>query len=170
MPYFCRLLAQFGALLLCWAEWHVTSEKKSTSNAFSTMLPSIDGGVRKPQNMLQLAGRFLITLMFLNVLELDIEDLTTYALISNVLAISLTICIVVGYRTQLAALALIVFLFFFGVTHYAFWLVPPETPWTYDVAKRSFFLVLNLIGGLMIIVSIGAGDVSLDRRRAKKGL
>ena len=59
------------------------------------------------------------------------------------------ICVVVGFRTRLAALALVVFTLITAFNYH-------------DIGSGVFMKELSMIGGLLILAAAGAGKFSLD--------
>lgn len=44
----------------------------------------------------------------------------------------------------------------------AFWAVPA---WQVDYVKYDFFQTLSVVGGLLMIVNLGAGQLSVDEKK-----
>lgn len=69
-----------------------------------------------------------------------------------------SICLIVGYRAQEAALALALFTVLATLKVHAYWRLPDE-----EQLGRSRITTANLaiIGGLLLLVAVGPGQISL---------
>lgn len=128
------------------------------------------------KNLLPLIGRALLSLLFIVAGLSKIVNLEgTEAYIGSVglpLASVLTILTIVvelgaglalllGYFTRSAALVLALFTIAASVLFHAFWAVPVDQQF---VTQLLFFKNIAIVGGLLVLASVGAETWSLDAR------
>ncbi|KAG6462496.1 hypothetical protein O3G_MSEX013301 [Manduca sexta] len=155
MQFLLRNLALIGALLL------VLAEARAEGRSLFAGVPSL--GENKPKTYLQLAGRILLAFMFITLLRFEISFLQ---IVQDLLGSILMILVTVGYRTKLSALMLVLVLTVLNLYHNAWWTVPSYKPLR-DFLKYDFFQTLSVIGGLLMIVYLGPGGVSMDEHKKK---
>ncbi len=149
----CRNLALTGGLVLLLAE--ASGEAKSMFAG----LPSVGGNHR--QSYMQLAGRLLVIFMFLTLFSFRASYLRMVQLaIGSVFILG----VAVGYKTKLSALFLVIWLTLLNVIINCFWTVPSNRIMR-DFMKYDFFQTLSVIGGLLYVVALGPGGVSLDEHK-----
>ncbi|GIX86361.1 surfeit locus protein 4 homolog [Caerostris darwini] len=155
LHFLLRNLSLVGALLLLIAERRV--EGKSLFAGIPTL------GENKPKNYLQLSGRILLVCMFVTVLKLE---LSIVQVIQNIVASALMVLVTVGYKTKLSALVLVLWLSAVNFYSNAWWTIPSYKPMR-DFLKYDFFQTLSVIGGLLMVVYLGPGGVSMDEHKKK---
>ncbi|XP_023952177.1 surfeit locus protein 4 homolog [Bicyclus anynana] len=155
MQFLLRNLALIGALLL------VLAEARAEGRSLFAGVPSL--GENKPKTYLQLAGRILLAFMFITLLRFEVSFLQ---IVQDLLGSILMILVTVGYRTKLSALMLVLVLTVLNLYHNAWWMVPNYKPLR-DFLKYDFFQTLSVIGGLLMIVYLGPGGVSMDEHKKK---
>ena len=148
-----RNLSLTGGLLLLLAE--ISGEAK---NMFAGV-PTISNNQK--QTYMQLAGRLLVIFMFLTLFNFD---LSVFQIVSFLVSAVLMVCVAIGYRTKLAALVLVVYLTIVNFIFNAFWMVPHNRIMR-DFMKYDFFQTFSVIGGLLFVVALGPGGVSLDEHK-----
>ncbi len=151
-----RNLSLAGGLLL------LLVENKPDAKSLFAGLPTL--GDNKPKNYMQFVGRILLVVMFLTLLRLDYSF---FHLFINFFGTALMILVAVGYKTKLSAFTLVCLLSSLNVLSNPFWMIDSDKP-LHDFLKYDFFQTLSVIGGLLFIVALGPGGVSLDAH--KKGL
>uniref|UniRef100_A0A665VZM0 Surfeit locus protein 4 n=1 Tax=Echeneis naucrates TaxID=173247 RepID=A0A665VZM0_ECHNA len=152
---FSRLnLSLGGGLLLLLAEC------REEARSMFAGVPSL-GHQSSPKHLLQLGGRVLLVLMFLTLLHLD---LSLFTFLQNLVGTALMVLVAVGFKTKLAALTLVVWLLCINFTFNAFWTVPSYRP-MHDFLKYDFFQTTSVIGGLLLVVALGPGGVSMDEKK-----
>ena len=72
------------------------------------------------------------------------------------------IALVIGFQARWAALALALFTLLATVLFHNFWAMPADQQF---VQQLMFMKNLSIVGGLLMVFSLGAGPLSLDARR-----
>ncbi len=114
-----------------------------------------------PKNYMQLVGRMLLVIMFLTIVR---YELSFTSIIQNLIGGICMLFVAVGFKTKLSALSLVVYLTFVNFYSNCFWLVPDHRA-LHDFLKYDFFQTMSVIGGLLYVVALGPGGVSLDARK-----
>jgi putative oxidoreductase len=134
---------------------------------------------RKPfmNNALNLIGRLLIAALFLPAGLAKLSGFEgTVGYIESVglplpavaaaaaLAVEIlgSVALIVGFQTRIVAAVLAVFTVVASVFFHAFWAAAPEQAF---VQQLLFFKNIGVIGGLLVLVSSGAGAWSLDAKK-----
>ena len=155
MQFLFRNVSLLGALLLVVAETLV--EEKSQYAG----LPSL--GQNKTKKYLLLAGRILMLCMFEMILKFD---MSTNQIIQNIASSLLMALFTVGYKTRLSALLMIIWLTSLNISFNAWWKIPADNQ-VRLLIQYEFFQRVSVIGGLLMLISLGAGDVSIDAQKKK---
>ena len=74
-----------------------------------------------------------------------------------------SLALLVGFQTRIVAASLAVFTLVASVFFHAFWAAAPEQAF---VQQLLFFKNIGVVGGLLVLVSSGAGAWSVDAKRA----
>ncbi len=74
-----------------------------------------------------------------------------------------SLLLIVGFQARIAAAVLAVFTLVATVIFHAFWGAAPEQAY---VQQLMFFKNIAVVGGLLLLVSSGAGALSLDGKQA----
>mgnify|MGYP000037015075 FL=1 len=73
-----------------------------------------------------------------------------------------SVALIVGFQTRIAAAVLAVFTLVASAFFHAFWAAAPEQAF---VQQLLFFKNIGVVGGLLVLVSSGAGAWSLDAKK-----
>jgi uncharacterized membrane protein YphA (DoxX/SURF4 family) len=155
LQFLFRNLALIGALLL------VLAESRVEGKSLFAGVPSL--GENKPKMYLQLAGRVLLVFMFVTLLRFEMSAMQ---IIQNLVGSILMVLVTIGFKTKLCALVLVVWLNVLNFYFNAWWNIPAYKPMR-DFLKYDFFQTLSVIGGLLMVVSLGPGGVSMDEHKKK---
>lgn len=153
--FFFRNLSLVGGLALLLTETFETGRKSLFAG-----LPSLDDK-KAHVNYIQLFGRVTLVFMFLTIQR---WELSFFYLIETLLACILMFAVTIGWKTKLCALALAGYLFIMNFLINPFWMLDANSP-SRDLYKYDFFQTLSIIGGLLLLISLGPGKVSLDHSR-----
>jgi len=155
IQFLLRNLALIGALLL------VLAESRGEAKSLFAGVPSM--GDNKPKNYLQLTGRILLAFMFITIIRFEFNF---FQLVVDFVGSALMVMVTIGFRTKLSALILVLLLTVLNFYYNAWWNIPDYKPLR-DFLKYDFFQTLSVIGGLLMIVYLGAGAVSMDERKKR---
>jgi len=153
MNFLLRNLSLFGALLL------LLAESKTEQKRLMPGIPSL--GENKPKTYFMLLGRILLVFMFITILRFE---LSVVQIIQTVIASALMLAVTVGYKTKLSALLLVLWLTALNLYLNAWWTIESYKPMR-DFLKYDFFQTLSVVGGLLMVVCIGPGGVSMDEHK-----
>jgi len=132
------------------------------------------------QSALNLIGRLLIVALFLPAglgkiagFEGTLGYFASLGIPAPVFALVATIVIevvgsialLVGFQTRLVAIIMAIFTLLAAVTGHAYWAAPADAAF---IAQLLFFKNIAVMGGLLVLASAGAGNFSIDGRKAAK--
>ncbi|XP_075062720.1 surfeit locus protein 4-like isoform X2 [Mixophyes fleayi] len=155
VKFLMRNLALGGGLLL------LLAESRSEGKSMFAGVPTV--GATSPRQYMQLGGRVLLILMFMTLLRFNASAFTIFR---DIFGLTLILLVAIGFKTKLAALTLVLWLMVINVLQNAFWTVPSYRP-MHDFLKYDFFQTLSVVGGLLLVVALGPGGVSMDEHKKK---
>lgn len=144
-----RNISVIGGLLIAFSDSIV--KNKTTFG----MLPELNSKDGKTKGYLLLAGRVLIVLMF-------VTFTFSKSWFTVLLTIAGTVCISLGYKTKFASIMLGLILTFYNITVNNYWFYGSSKR---DFLKYEFYQNLSIIGGLLLVVNTGAGELSIDEKK-----
>ncbi|CAF5119377.1 unnamed protein product [Rotaria sp. Silwood1] len=153
LRFLLRSLSLVGGLMLLMVE-----NRKEARSLFAGV-PTIHNNA--PKNYMQLAGRMLLVIMFLTIVR---YELSFTSIIQNLIGGISMLFVAIGFKTKLSALFLVAYLTVVNFYSNCFWLVPNHRA-LHDFLKYDFFQTMSVIGGLLYVVALGPGGVSLDARK-----
>ena len=112
-----------------------------------------------PAGLSKLSG-FEGTVGYINSVGLPLASVAASAAIA--VEILGSIALIVGFQTRIAAAVLALFTVVASIFFHAFWAAAPEQAF---VQQLLFFKNIGVIGGLLVLVSSGAGAWSLDAKK-----
>ncbi|MEN9538420.1 MAG: hypothetical protein RLZZ126_655 [Pseudomonadota bacterium] len=127
-------------------------------------------------NSLALAGRVLLAALFLPaglskmggfagtvgyISSVGLPAPTLAAVVAILLEVGGGLALIAGAGTRVVALALAGFTLVASVFFHAFWAVPADQAFTQQL---MFFKNIGIVGGLLALAALGAGDWSVDAR------
>ena len=153
-PCIYRNIALSGGLLLLLAE--ISGEAKTIFAG----VPTVD--TNKKQSYMQLVGRVLVVFMFMTLFSFELSVLR---LVELVVGTVLMLFMVIGFKTKLAALALVAWLMALHIFYIPY--LFSSNAYFGDLVRYYFFQALSVVGGLLLVVALGPGGVSIDAHRKK---
>lgn len=137
------------------------SESKQEARSIFVGVPTMDNVHNNPKNLMQLSGRLLLILMFVTLLKFNTNPLDLFR---NFIGSVLMLAVAAGYKTKACSLLLCIWLMILNITMHNFWRHRSGSIMN-DYKKFDFFQTLSVIGGLMMLVTLGPGGVSMDERK-----
>lgn len=154
LTFFLRNLSVIGGLLM------VLSDSWVRKRFAPAGLPQLDEKDRKMY--FQLGGRVLLIFLFIGFVFAG--EWSIWRVIVSLLGLIASIMVVVGFKAKLSAVMLVVLLSIFNVLVNNFWTLHPHHPHK-DFAKYDFFQILSIVGGLLLLVNMGPGQISMDEKK-----
>lgn len=154
--FLLRNLSVVGGLVLAFSD-SIVRDKRSLSMPGLPMMEYKDN-----KKYFLLAGRVLLVLLFAGFAFNSSWSFGRFLLV--LVGFVSCISVAVGYKAKFSAVALSALLMFynFAVNHY----------WSYsyqdsrrDFLRYEYFQTLSIIGGLLIMVTSGAGELSFDEKK-----
>jgi len=152
--FFLRNLSITGGLLM------VLSEALARRRNFFPGLPQLNDTDRA--TYVQLLGRILLVLLFISFVYAD--EMTMMRAVVSVLGFIACAMVVVGFKAKWSALFLVVLLSVFNVVVNSWWNFHDTHP-SRDFTKYDFFQLLSVMGGLLLLVNMGPGGLSMDEKK-----
>ncbi|XP_022089031.1 surfeit locus protein 4-like [Acanthaster planci] len=153
LKFLMRNLALAGGIIL------LLAESRTEGKSLFAGVPSM--GQNKPKTYMQLSGRILLVLMFMTLLRFEMSFIQ---MAQNLIGSALIILVAIGFKTKLCALVLVLWLTVINFYYNAWWNIPSYRPMR-DFLKYDFFQTFSVIGGLLLVVALGPGGVSMDEHK-----
>ncbi|QPG76669.1 hypothetical protein FOA43_004063 [Brettanomyces nanus] len=158
MFFFLRNVSVIGGLLLALSDSIVIDKRQLMMPG----LPMIESKDHKKYFLL--AGRIMLIVLFL-AFTINVK-FSFFSIIIVLVGLISCLSVAIGYKTKFSAAILTFLLAVYNTTtnHY----------WTYDwkdtrrdYLRYEFFQTLSIIGGLLLIVNTGAGELSIDEKKKR---
>lgn len=172
--YLLRNFSLIGSLLLLSSYELKSKQMESTKSKgkdipFYAFMKYSSSNSSSINNVLVLIGRALILSLFVSLLNSDdlwfLNNGTGRIILFFVLICSVAM-ILVGFKAVYSAIFLFTFL---TITNFAlnnYWSIHSGNP-RRDFIKYDFFQTLSVMGGLLLLISIGPGHISVDEKNKK---
>ncbi|GAA6010492.1 hypothetical protein JCM10207_001331 [Rhodosporidiobolus poonsookiae] len=157
LTFFLRNLSVIGGLLMTLSD--SLSAKKSSIVGNLHGLGVSDNDRKK---YFQLFGRVLLVFLFLGFV-FNGQTGVAHGIVS-ISGLVACLFVAVGYKAKQSALFLTVVLTTFNFTINAWWRVHKAHPQR-DFLKYDFFQTLSIVGGLLLLVNLGAGDFAVESKK-----
>nr|OQO02390.1 hypothetical protein B0A51_18336 [Rachicladosporium sp. CCFEE 5018] len=154
LNFFLRNLSVMGGLLM------VLSDSWVRKKFAPAGLPTLDEKDRKMY--FQLAGRVLLIFLFVGFVFAGEWNFGRVVVI--LIGAVACVMVAVGFKAKWSAIILVMILSVFNVFVNSFWTLHEHHPHK-DFAKYDFFQILSIVGGLLLLVNMGPGQVSFDEKK-----
>ncbi|KAF9482701.1 SURF4-domain-containing protein [Pholiota conissans] len=154
LNFFLRNLSVIGGLFM------VFSDSMVSRRAIFAGLPSISETDRKKYFLL--AGRVLLIFLFLGFMLQGQWGIMR--VLVSIIGFAACIMVAVGFKAKWSASFLVIVLSIFNVFANNWWSVHSAHP-TRDFLKYDFFQTLSIVGGLILLVNMGPGGLSVDEKK-----
>ncbi|CAK5272403.1 unnamed protein product [Mycena citricolor] len=154
LNFFLRNLSVIGGLFMVFSD-SIVNRKKTFAG-----IPSISETDRRKYFLL--AGRVLLIFLFLGFI---IQGTWSIARVFvSLFGLAACIMVAVGFKAKWSAAFLVVVLSIFNVFANNWWSVHSKHPQR-DFLKYDFFQTLSIVGGLILLVNMGPGGLSVDEKK-----
>ncbi|KAK2735620.1 hypothetical protein FQN57_001166 [Myotisia sp. PD_48] len=154
LTFIVRNLSVIGGLLM------VLSDSWVRKKFMPAGLPQLEEKDRKMY--VQFAGRVLLIFLFIGFVFSG--EWSFWRILVSMLGFVACVMVVVGFKAKWSAIILVVLLSIFNVFVNNFWTLHPHHPHK-DFAKYDFFQILSIVGGLLLLVNMGPGQLSMDEKK-----
>jgi len=157
MDFMCRTLTLAGGLALLWQ--HDMQKQGAKADLFAG-LPDAGVTSQNSQELVQLVGRTLITLIFFYQMFENLAKAHAGVMhwIGAIITCAICAFVLLGFKAKAAGVLLLVLLGVGNMLMHPFWSVKPHM---YDFTKFYFFQTLSVMGGLMLLILHGPGGLSV---------
>ncbi|EJD54836.1 SURF4-domain-containing protein [Auricularia subglabra TFB-10046 SS5] len=154
LTFFLRNLSVIGGLLM------VFSDSMIQRRARFAGLPTLSENDRR--KYFQLAGRVLLIFLFIGFM-LQGEWSVSRVFVS-IVGLAACVMVAIGFKAKWSAAFLVILLSVFNVFVNNWWAVHSAHPQR-DFLKYDFFQTLSIVGGLLLLVNMGPGGLSVDEKK-----
>jgi len=154
LSFFLRNLSVVGGLLM------VLSDSLANKKKLFAGLPSLSETDRR--KYFQLAGRILLIFLFIGFIFQG--NWSIARVFVSIVGLGASIMVAVGFKAKWSASFLVTLLSIFNVFINNWWSVHSAHPQR-DFLKYDFFQTLSIVGGLLLLVNIGPGGISVDEKK-----
>mmetsp|Transcript_19091 Transcript_19091/g.33015 ORF Transcript_19091/g.33015 Transcript_19091/m.33015 type:complete len:286 (+) Transcript_19091:258-1115(+) len=158
LGFLMRNLCLAGSLLML-----VVQQRMSEGHSALPGIPD-PGDKNTIVNYIQLAARLLLVL-------LSLEFLTTMGPIGTLITLPVLVAVLIGYKTNIFGVVLLVLYFLHNVLNSAFWTIKTDThrgAFDREVKRYEFVQTLSIMGGLLLLISSGPGSISMDEKLGRR--
>jgi len=155
--FFFRNLSVIGGLLM------VLSDSLHRRKIAFAGLPQLSDPSATNRKYFQLAGRVLLIFLFLGFVFKG-DSWTTSRIAVSCIGLLASCMVAIGFKAKYSAMFLVALLSVFNVLINNFWSVHSAHPHR-DFLKYDFFQTLSIIGGLLLLVNMGPGGLSMDEKK-----
>jgi len=157
--FLIRSMALAGGLMMLVADQQLRQKEQAKQHYFAGV-PTVD--MNKFANLLQLFGRMSMAGLCLQFWTHDHASWYQMVVLGTISTIA-AVLVVVGYKARYGSLLLATFL---TVTHIMinnFW---DKHPSHADAMQYFFFQDVSILGGLILLITLGPGGLSVDEKKA----
>lgn len=154
LTFFLRNISVIGGLLLAFSDCLIIDKR----SLLVPGLPMVE--TQNNKKYFLLTGRIMLIVLFLAFI-FNIH----YSIFSIlIILIGLISCfaIAIGYKTKFFASIMTLLLLIFNIYSNHYWSYNDSRR---DYLKYEFFQILSIVGGLLLIVNTGAGELSIDEKK-----
>ncbi|KAJ1677415.1 ER-derived vesicles protein erv29 [Spiromyces aspiralis] len=155
MHFFFRNLAVIGGLMMLLAE----NLMKRRRSVFPGLLDLSDSDRSK---YVLLGGRILLVLLFISFVFSG--EWSVLRLVVSIIGGLSCVMVAVGFKAKWSALVLVSILSVFNLFVNNWWSID-FNPTHRDFVKYDFFQTLSILGGFLLLASIGPGGFSVDEKK-----
>ncbi|KAF9915575.1 hypothetical protein BX616_005833 [Lobosporangium transversale] len=152
--FFLRNLSVIGGLLM------VVSDGLNKRRQLFAGLPSITENNKR--TYFQLAGRVLLIFLFFGFALHGQWSVTR--VVGAIIGFAACVMVAIGFKAKWSAMFLVLFLSVFNIVVNNWWSVENAHSQK-DFLKYDFFQTLSIMGGLLLLVNIGPGGMSMDEKK-----
>lgn len=156
LHFFFRNMSVIGGLLMVLSDAFVRDRR-------ALSLPGLPLAHDKSRaKYFQLAGRVLLILLYFAYVFSEQGSLLSISV--SLLGFIACALVAVGYKARLSASVLVIMLFTKNLASNQYWRYDASNP-VRDFLRYEHFQILSIIGGLLLIVNAGAGELSIDEKK-----
>lgn len=156
LQFFTRNLSLIGGLLLVLSENYAKTKKRVAIPG----LPQLE--TKDRSQAILLVGRSLLVVLF--VTHIFRTKWTIGSILLNTFSTILCLLVVVGYKARFSASCLAVLLVIQNILTNSYWRLQNWNPMR-DQLRYEYFQFQAIVGGLILLVNMGAGGLSVDEKR-----
>ncbi|KAG6861294.1 hypothetical protein C0995_001848 [Termitomyces sp. Mi166 len=154
LNFFLRNLSVIGGLFMVFSDSMISRKSPFAG------LPTISETDRKKYFLL--AGRVLLIFLFLGfILQGEWSIARVFV---SIIGLAACVMVAIGFKAKWSAAFLVVVLSIFNVFANNWWAVHSAHPQR-DFLKYDFFQTLSIVGGLILLVNMGPGGLSVDEKK-----
>jgi len=154
LNFFLRNLSVIGGLFMVFSDSMINRRTPFAG------LPTITDTDRKKYFLL--AGRVLLIFLFLGFIIQGNWSIARFFV--SIIGLAACGMVAVGFKAKWSAAFLVIILSSFNVFANNWWSVHSAHPQR-DFLKYDFFQTLSIVGGLILLVHMGAGGLSVDEKK-----